>query len=47
MASALRSPAFQGRSSERQALDRLLEDARAGHFGVLVIRGKPALARRR
>src|SRR5919198_1298181 len=32
-------PAFRGRSSERAALDRLLDDARAGRSGVLVIRG--------
>jgi DNA-binding CsgD family transcriptional regulator/tetratricopeptide (TPR) repeat protein len=39
MAVAQRPPAFRGRSSEREALDRLLEDARGGRSAVLVIRG--------
>src|SRR3954462_13339566 len=40
MAVAQRPPAFRGRSSERQALDGVLQDARAGRSGVLVIRGE-------
>ena len=40
MAADQRLPAFRGRSSEREALDRLLEAARAGRSAVLVIRGE-------
>jgi DNA-binding CsgD family transcriptional regulator len=32
-------PAFRGRSSERETLDRLLRDARGSHSAVLLIRG--------
>ena len=39
MATAQRPPAFRGRSSELQALERLVEEARASRSGVLVIRG--------
>ena len=39
------APAFRGRSSERVALDRLLDDARAGRSGVLVIRGEAGLGK--
>ena len=35
-----RPPAFRGRSSERELLDRLLENARVGQGAVLVIRGE-------
>ena len=42
---AQRPPAFRGRSSERQALDRLLADARASRSGVLVIRGEAGLGK--
>src|SRR5918994_2938083 len=45
MAAAQRPPAFRGRSSERQALDRLLVDARAGRSGVLVIRGDSGIGK--
>jgi DNA-binding CsgD family transcriptional regulator len=45
MAAAQRPPAFRGRSSERQALDRLLADARAGRSGVLVIRGDSGIGK--
>ena len=45
MAPIPRAPAFRGRSSERQALDRLLDDARAGHSGVLVIRGEAGVGK--
>src|SRR5918994_378965 len=45
MAAAQRPPAFRGRSSERQALDRLLVDARAGRSGVLVIRGESGIGK--
>jgi AAA ATPase domain len=42
---AQRPPAFRGRSSERQALDRLLADARASRSGVLVIRGEAGVGK--
>src|SRR5918998_1898648 len=50
MAATQRPPAFRGRSSECEALDRLLADARAGRSAVLVVRaeagmGKTALLR--
>ena len=45
MAVDQRPPAFRGRSSEREALDRLLEDARAGRSGVLVIRGEAGVGK--
>src|SRR3954454_25321037 len=36
---AHRSPAFRGRSSERELLDRLLDNVRGGQSAVLVLRG--------
>src|SRR5215208_4229840 len=45
MAAAQRPPPFRGRSSERQALDGLLADARAGRSGVLVIRGDSGIGK--
>jgi DNA-binding CsgD family transcriptional regulator len=45
MAVAQRPPAFRGRASEREALERLLEDARAGRSGVLVIRGEAGVGK--
>src|SRR5215207_6616616 len=45
MAAAQRPLAFRGRSSERQALERLLADARAGRSGVLVIRGDSGIGK--
>ncbi len=39
MAVAQRPPAFRGRSSERQTLDRVVDDARASRSAVLVVRG--------
>ncbi len=45
MAAAPRSPAFRGRTSERQALDRLLVDARASESGVLVLRGEAGVGK--
>ena len=42
---APRSPAFRGRTSERQALDRLLVDARASESGVLVLRGEAGVGK--
>jgi hypothetical protein len=39
------APAFQGRSSEREVLDRLLENVRGGESGVLVIRGQPGVGK--
>src|SRR3954451_1945917 len=38
-------PGFLGRSSERQRLDRLLEDVRAGESAVLVIRGEAGIGK--
>ena len=40
-----RPPAFLGRSSERQALDRVLENARGGRSAVLVIRGEAGVGK--
>src|SRR3954470_11796463 len=45
MAVAQRPPAFRGRSSERQALERLLERARRGDSGVLVLRGEAGMGK--
>ena len=39
MAAVQRPPALLGRAGERAALDRLLDDARDGRSGVLVLRG--------
>src|SRR4051794_28230649 len=38
-----RAPAFRGRSSEREVLDRLLENVRGGQSAVLVIHGEPGV----
>src|SRR4051794_26390019 len=40
-----RTPAFRGRSSERLALDRLLEAARGGQSAILVVRGEPGVGK--
>src|SRR5450755_3770712 len=40
-----RPPAFRGRTSERESLDRLLERVRGGQSGVLVIRGEAGLGK--
>ncbi len=40
-----RPPAFRSRTSEREALDRLLERVRGGQSGVLVIRGEAGLGK--
>ena len=40
-----RIPVFVGRRSECETLDRLLEDARAGRSGALVIRGEPGVGK--
>src|SRR5215211_1359229 len=45
MAVAQRPPALRGRSSERQALDRLVADAHASRSGVLVIRGEAGVGK--
>jgi hypothetical protein len=45
MAAQQRPPAFRGRSREREALDRLLEAARGGSSGVLVIRGEAGVGK--
>jgi len=42
---AQRPPAFRGRSSEREVLDRLLETARGGRSAVLVIRGEAGVGK--
>src|SRR5687768_9211115 len=39
------TPAFRGRSRERQALDRLVEAAREGRSGVLVVRGEAGMGK--
>jgi DNA-binding CsgD family transcriptional regulator len=40
-----RSTAFRGRAGERRILDRLLDDARDGQRGVLVIRGEAGVGK--
>src|SRR3954454_7633285 len=45
MAAIGERPAFRGRTSEREALDRLLADARAERSGVLVIRGEAGVGK--
>src|SRR5690348_10998376 len=45
MAAAPRSPTFRGRSSERQTLERLLDDARVGRSGTLVLRGEAGVGK--
>src|SRR4051794_30378373 len=45
MATAQGPPALRGRSRARQALDRLLEDARGSRSGVLVIRGEAGMGK--
>jgi DNA-binding CsgD family transcriptional regulator len=45
MAVAQRPPAFRGRDGEREALDRLLADARMSRSGVLVIRGEAGVGK--
>jgi DNA-binding CsgD family transcriptional regulator len=40
-----RPPAFRGRTSEREVLDRLLENVRAGQSAVLVIRGEAGMGK--
>jgi AAA ATPase-like protein len=42
---ASRTPAFRGRSRERQALDRLLDSVRNGESAVLVIRGEAGIGK--
>jgi DNA-binding CsgD family transcriptional regulator len=42
---AQRLPGFLGRSSERELLDRLLENVRAGQSAVLVIRGEAGVGK--
>src|SRR4051794_25646536 len=39
------APEFRGRSHERQALDKLIEDARAGRSAALVIRGEAGMGK--
>src|ERR671917_684207 len=41
----IRAPGFLGRSAEREVVDRLLRDARAGTSAVLVIRGEPGIGK--
>ena len=40
-----RSPGFRGRVSECAVLDRLLDDVRDGHSGVLVVRGEAGVGK--
>ena len=40
-----RQPLFRGRTSERDVLDRLLEQAREGQSGALVIHGEPGVGK--
>src|SRR3954454_24368962 len=40
-----RTPAFRGRSSERVALDRLLDAVRGGQSAILVLRGEPGVGK--
>jgi DNA-binding CsgD family transcriptional regulator/tetratricopeptide (TPR) repeat protein len=42
---AQRLPAFRGRTREREALDRLLENVRGGNSAVLVIRGEAGVGK--
>ena len=42
---AQRRQAFRGRTSEREALDRLLENVRSGQSAVLVIRGEAGVGK--
>ena len=37
--------AFRGRTSEREALDRLLENVRSGQSAVLVVRGEAGVGK--
>src|SRR3954471_5915061 len=43
--SARRPPVLLGRAGERQQLDRLLDNVRAGQSAVLVIRGEPGVGK--
>src|SRR4051794_1860634 len=38
-------PGFRGRAGEREVLDRLLDRARSGHSGVLVVRGEAGIGK--
>jgi DNA-binding CsgD family transcriptional regulator len=40
-----RTPAFRGRTSERAALDRLLEAVRGGQSAIVVVRGEPGVGK--
>ena len=40
-----RAPVFRGRFSESELLDRMLDDARGGRSGVLVIRGEAGMGK--
>src|SRR5437868_14226674 len=45
MADIPRRATLRGRDSERAVLDRLLQDARAGRSGVLVLRGEAGIGK--
>src|SRR3954463_8164344 len=45
LADAMIAPAFRGRTSERERLDRLIAGARGGESAVLVIRGEPGVGK--
>jgi DNA-binding CsgD family transcriptional regulator len=40
-----RPPAFRGRASERETLDRVLESVRGGQSAILVVRGEPGVGK--
>src|SRR5689334_18224129 len=42
---AQRQPAFRGRTSEREALDRLLDTVREGRSAILVVRGEAGMGK--
>ncbi|MGZ6623819.1 MAG: ATP-binding protein, partial [Solirubrobacteraceae bacterium] len=42
---APRPPVLLGRASEREALDRLLENVRSGQSAVLVVRGEAGVGK--
>jgi predicted ATP-dependent serine protease len=45
MANVQAGPRLRGRTSECEALDRLLENVRAGHSRVLVVRGEAGVGK--
>ncbi|HEV2712173.1 MAG TPA: ATP-binding protein, partial [Gaiellaceae bacterium] len=45
MTAATGAPQFLNRNSEREHLDTLLADVRAGHSAALVLRGEPGVGK--